>query len=176
MPRWKYRRSRRSHALVTTLAEGVKQADADLYDVQFADDVLWGNPYGGTLSGYADLNGAHRSIMAAGGAPPSRFEIVQWLTPTDGVIIAHVRRHDLSDDSGTGSLRRRFTSSSNSAANGGWPPDRTPPSPPDDRCRLGWASPAQITSGLRPTVTVMVDGLKRWLSPTATTQPQRDPA
>jgi uncharacterized protein (TIGR02246 family) len=89
-------------ALVATLSEGVKQADADVYDSQFADDVLWGNPYGGTLSGYTLLNWAHRSIMAAGGAPPSRFEIVQSMTPTDGVIVAHVRRNDLSDDSGNG--------------------------------------------------------------------------
>jgi NAD(P)H-dependent FMN reductase len=83
-------------ALVATLAEGVEQADANIYDEHFANDILWGNPYGGTLSGYTFLNGAHKAIMAAGGAPPSRFEIVQSMTPTDGVIIAHVRRHDLS--------------------------------------------------------------------------------
>ena len=84
--------------LVAGLQDGLDRASADAYDRQFASDVLWGSPYGATVSGYKALNAVHRSLMAAGVAPPSRYEIVQLMSPLPGVAIAQVRRHDLSDD------------------------------------------------------------------------------
>ncbi len=84
--------------LVAGLQNGVDRASADVYDRQFASDVLWGSPYGATLSGYEALNAAHHSLMAAGAAPPSRYQVVQLTSPLPGVAIAHVRRNDLSDD------------------------------------------------------------------------------
>ena len=86
--------------LVAGLQDGLDRGDADAYDRQFAADVLWGSPYGATVSGYAALNAAHHSLMAAGVAPPSRYEIVQLMSPRPGVAIAHVRRNDLSDGEG----------------------------------------------------------------------------
>ena len=84
--------------LVAGLQDGIERACADAYDQQFASDVLWGSPYGATVSGYKALNAAHRSLMAAGIAPPSRYQVVQLMSPVPGVAIAHVRRNDLSDD------------------------------------------------------------------------------
>ncbi len=83
---------------VAGLQDGIDGGSGDVYDRQFASDVLWGNPYGGTLSGYQPLNAAHRALMAAGVAPPSRYQVVQLLTPAPGVVIAHVRRNDLRPD------------------------------------------------------------------------------
>lgn len=83
--------------LVAGLQDGLDNAAADVYDQQFASDVLWGSPYGATLSGYEALNAAHRWLMARA-APPSRYKIVQLMSPLPGVAIAHVRRDDLSAD------------------------------------------------------------------------------
>ncbi|SHN46639.1 DUF4440 domain-containing protein [Cryptosporangium aurantiacum] len=77
--------------------------DADLYDRSFADDVLWGSPYGATLAGFASLNRIHHSLMDAArdaadpdapsrGAPPSKFEVVSVLAPAPGVAVAQIRR------------------------------------------------------------------------------------
>ena len=84
--------------LVAGLQDGLDRASADAYDRQFASDVLWGSPYGATVSGYEALNAVHRSLMAAGVAPSSRYEIVQLMSPLPGVAIAQVRRNDLRDD------------------------------------------------------------------------------
>jgi hypothetical protein len=78
--------------LVAGLQDGLDRASADAYDRQFASDVLWGSPYGATVSGYKALNAAHHSLMAAGVAPPSRYQIVQLMSPLPGVAIAHVHR------------------------------------------------------------------------------------
>jgi uncharacterized protein (TIGR02246 family) len=86
--------------LVAGLQDGLDRASADAYDRQFASDVLWGSPYGSTVCGYEALNAVHHSLMAAGVAPPSRYEIVQLMSPVPGVAIAQVRRNDLSDDTG----------------------------------------------------------------------------
>jgi uncharacterized protein (TIGR02246 family) len=88
--------------LVASLQDGVDHADADIYDARFASDVLWGSPYGATVRGYPALNAAHHWLMARGVAPPSRYEVVQLMSPAPGVAIAHVRRADLSADSGNG--------------------------------------------------------------------------
>ena len=90
--------------LVAGLQDGLDRASADAYDRQFASDVLWGSPYGATVFGYEALNAAHHSLMAAAVAPPSRYQIVQVMSPAPGVAIAHVRRNDLSDDD-----RNRFS-------------------------------------------------------------------
>jgi uncharacterized protein (TIGR02246 family) len=88
--------------LVAGLQDGLDHADADVYDRQFAADVLWGSPYGATVRGYQALNAIHHSLMAAGTAPPSRFQLVQVLSPLPGVAIAHVRRDDITARSGEG--------------------------------------------------------------------------
>jgi len=86
--------------LAAGLQDGLDRADADAYDGQFASDVLWGSPYGAALRGYAALNAIHRSLMAAGAAPPSRYQVVQLMSPQPGIAIAHVRRDDLTAGQG----------------------------------------------------------------------------
>lgn len=87
--------------LLADLQGGLDSADADRYDAPFAADVLWGSPYGATLAGIDDLLAVHRSLMAAGAAPPSRFEVVQLRAPAPGVALAHIRRQAL-DEPGEG--------------------------------------------------------------------------
>lgn len=87
--------------LVADLQAGLDGADADRYDARFAADVLWGSPYGATLTGTDDLLPVHRSLMAARSAPPSRFEVVELRAPLPGIAIAHVRRQAL-DETGEG--------------------------------------------------------------------------
>ncbi|GAA4510053.1 hypothetical protein GCM10023191_072150 [Actinoallomurus oryzae] len=83
--------------LIETLQGGGDTTDADAYDRMFADDILWGSPYGRTLAGYKQLNEIHHTLMAKRVAPPSRFEPVQILAPAPDVAIAHIRRRALQD-------------------------------------------------------------------------------
>ena len=85
---------------VAGLQEGLERADADIFDQQFASDVLWGSPYGATLRGYDVLNPIHHALQAKGTAPPSRYHVVQFTSPAPGVVIAHVRRDDLTAHDG----------------------------------------------------------------------------
>ena len=87
---------------VASIQRGFDQADADLYDETFAADVLWGSPGGATLVGYGPLNTIHHAIMAGANLPVSRYEIVQTMAPTDGVVVAQVRRSDLDAPPNTG--------------------------------------------------------------------------
>lgn len=79
-------------SFVDTLQAGLTHGDADLYDSMFAQDVLWGSPYGEVLTGHGPLNAIHRSMMAAPDGAGSRYEIVQVASPAPGVVLAHVRR------------------------------------------------------------------------------------
>ncbi|MDT3445134.1 MULTISPECIES: SgcJ/EcaC family oxidoreductase [unclassified Pseudofrankia] len=78
--------------LAADLQEGLDDADADTYDRSFAADVLWGSPYGATLTGFDTLIGVHRRLMEAGTAPPSEFQVVAVRAPAPGVAIAQIRR------------------------------------------------------------------------------------
>src|SRR5437870_4593817 len=74
------------------LQEGLDTADPDAYDRSFAADVLWGSPYGATLTSFDELIAVHRRLMSTRSAPPSRFEVVAVLAPAPGVAIAQIRR------------------------------------------------------------------------------------
>ncbi|MEV0299047.1 nuclear transport factor 2 family protein [Nocardia sp. NPDC050710] len=79
--------------MATEFAEGLQRAgDADEYDSAFAADILWGSPFGASLTGYAELNAIHHRLMAAKVAPPSRFEVVAALAPASGVVVTQIRR------------------------------------------------------------------------------------
>ncbi|GAA3381815.1 DUF4440 domain-containing protein [Cryptosporangium minutisporangium] len=91
------------------LQRGGDTFDADLYDRSFAEDVLWGSPYGATLAGFAPLNAIHHHLMESArgatdpdapprGAPPSRFEVVSVLAPAPGVAVAQIRRQAATAD------------------------------------------------------------------------------
>lgn len=81
-----------AEALASQLQAALEDSDAALYDRSFAGDILWGSPYGQTLAGIAPLSAAHQSLMAAGAAPHSRFEVVHVTSPAPDVAIAQIRR------------------------------------------------------------------------------------
>lgn len=86
--------------VASSFAEGLQQSgaagDADGYDAAFAADVMWGSPYGASVTGYSELNAIHRRLMAARVAPPSHFEVVGATSPVPGVVLAQISR--LADD------------------------------------------------------------------------------
>jgi pyridoxamine 5'-phosphate oxidase family protein len=88
--------------LIADLQAGIDTHDAEIYNRQFATDVVWGSPYGATVAGYDELHGIHTSLLARSvGGPSSRYESIQVLSPTPDVVLAHVRRVAL-DSEGPG--------------------------------------------------------------------------
>jgi uncharacterized protein (TIGR02246 family) len=86
---------------VAGLQSGIEDADAETYNAAFADDVMWGSPYGATVNGYDALHSIHRQMHKHGVAvagPRSRYETVHVMAPTPDVAIAHVRRVALNAD------------------------------------------------------------------------------
>ncbi|NKY85984.1 SgcJ/EcaC family oxidoreductase [Nocardia veterana] len=85
-----------AHRVATELATQLQRAgetgDADLYDDNFAADVLWGTPFGATVIGYDQLNSIHRRLMAGRVAPPSTFEVIAATCPAPGVVVTQIRR------------------------------------------------------------------------------------
>lgn len=87
--------------LAAQLQRGGDAMDADVYDAWFADDILWGSPFGATLAGFAGLNAIHRRMMnrpaplTPSPAPASRFEVVSVLAPGPGIVVAQIRRQAL---------------------------------------------------------------------------------
>ncbi|MFC3991169.1 DUF4440 domain-containing protein [Actinoplanes siamensis] len=90
--------------LAAQLQRGGDTLDADVYDAWFAADILWGSPYGATLTGFEGLNAIHHRLMGqsspltAPAAPASRFEVVSVLAPAPGVVVTHIRRQALVAD------------------------------------------------------------------------------
>ena len=86
-------------ALVAQLQAGIDDSDAERYNAHFADDVLWGSPYGATVTGYEALHTIHRRLFAAAVAGPrSRYEKVTVGAPAPHIAVAHVRRTALNAD------------------------------------------------------------------------------
>jgi uncharacterized protein (TIGR02246 family) len=86
---------------VAGLQAGIDSADAEVYNADFAEDVMWGSPYGATVIGYDALHSIHRgmfeSAVAVAGAS-SRYQTVHVMAPAPDVAIAHVRRAALDAD------------------------------------------------------------------------------
>jgi uncharacterized protein (TIGR02246 family) len=80
-------------ALVAELQAGWDGHDADVSNRHFADDLLWGSPFGAIIHGYEELHAIHVRLKQRGvGGPSSRYEIVKVLAPAPGVAVAQVRR------------------------------------------------------------------------------------
>ena len=84
------------------LQAAIDASDADAFNRQFADDVLWGSPFGAIVGGYDELHSIHASMFAAAGerqargdGAGSRYEIEGARLVADGVAIAYVRRFSL---------------------------------------------------------------------------------
>jgi uncharacterized protein (TIGR02246 family) len=88
--------------LVEELQAGWDQHDADVTDNHLAGDVLWGSPFGMTVTGYDDLHAIHVRLKREGaGGQRSRFEIVNILAPAPDVAVAQVRRVALDSSDGS---------------------------------------------------------------------------
>lgn len=86
---------------VAGLQAGIDSADAVTYNADFAEDVMWGSPYGATLIGYDALHPIHRQMFERGVAvagASSRYQTVNVMAPAPDVAIAHVRRAALDAD------------------------------------------------------------------------------
>jgi len=85
--------------LVAELQEGYDRQDADISNRHFAADLIWGSPFGATVTGYDDLHAIHVRLKERGvGGAGSRYEVLQVLAPAPGVAVAHVRRVALDPD------------------------------------------------------------------------------
>ncbi|MDT5148877.1 MAG: hypothetical protein QOI01_610 [Mycobacterium sp.] len=86
-------------AFVAELQAGADGRDADAFNAHFADDVLWGTPYGDTVLGYDTLHDVHRRMLPrrVGGAS-SRYETVRVGAPAPEVAVAQVRRVAMGED------------------------------------------------------------------------------
>jgi PPOX class F420-dependent enzyme/OxyR family protein/uncharacterized protein (TIGR02246 family) len=82
---------------VGELQDGLHDGDAETYNRHFADDVMWGSPFGATVDGYAALHAIHRRMHATGSRAESSYEVVRVLAPTPDVVLAQVRRAALDE-------------------------------------------------------------------------------
>jgi PPOX class F420-dependent enzyme/OxyR family protein len=82
---------------VAEMQAGLGDHDAEDYNRHFAEDVMWGSPYGATVDGYEALHGIHRRMHATADHAASRYEIVRVLVPTADVALAQVRRTALDE-------------------------------------------------------------------------------
>jgi PPOX class F420-dependent enzyme/OxyR family protein/uncharacterized protein (TIGR02246 family) len=86
-------------SLVAELQEGYDRRDADVSNRHFAADLIWGSPFGATVTGYDELHAIHERLKERGvGGPASRYEVVHTRTPAPGVALTHVRRVALDAD------------------------------------------------------------------------------
>jgi uncharacterized protein (TIGR02246 family) len=89
---------------VAGLQAAIDVWDATGFNRHFADDVLWGSPFGAVVSGYAEIHAIHSQMFAAaserqrrGEGGGSRYEIEHARLVAEGVAIAYVRRFSLAE-------------------------------------------------------------------------------
>jgi hypothetical protein len=58
---------------VAELQRGLDEDSADIYNAGFAADVVWGGPFGATVTGYDALHGISRRLMTQATAGSSRY-------------------------------------------------------------------------------------------------------
>jgi ketosteroid isomerase-like protein len=80
---------------VVGLQAAVDVWDANGFNRHFADDVLWGSPFGAVVSGYDEIHAIHSRMFAAargrqrrGEGGESRYEIEHARLVAEGVAIA----------------------------------------------------------------------------------------
>jgi uncharacterized protein (TIGR02246 family) len=91
-------------AFVAGLQAAVDARDANGFNSHFADDVLWGSPFGAIVSGYDEIHAIHSRMFAgASERQPrnedggSRYEIEHARLLAEDVAIAYVRRLSLAE-------------------------------------------------------------------------------
>ena len=81
-------------AFVRGLQEAIDTGNADQFNLQFADDVLWGSPFGAVAVGYDQIHGIHSAMFALVNhkAGASQYIVEHVRFPRPDVAIAYVRR------------------------------------------------------------------------------------
>ena len=94
---WNYEPSSRNRDEIEQLIASLASARvADEFNVDFAADVIWGNPGGGVVHGFETLHAIHERIFAGPMKDRrSRFVLVSLAFHGDDVAVAHVRREPL---------------------------------------------------------------------------------
>lgn len=92
-----------AHAVVDAFTAGLQaghdQRDADILNRQFAEDVIWGSPFGALVEGYGQLHPIHvRFRQRAAEKPRFRYQVRHVLPLSDDLIVAHIARLALADD------------------------------------------------------------------------------
>ena len=81
-------------AFVKELQSAIDTGNASHFNRHFAQDVLWGSPFGAVAVGYDQIHAIHSqmfsSVESVKGA--SRYVVEHARFPTDDVAIAYVRR------------------------------------------------------------------------------------
>jgi uncharacterized protein (TIGR02246 family) len=74
--------------------EAIDTGNAELFNQQFAEDVLWGSPFGAVAAGYDQIHAIHSrmfsSVVPVPGAAQYNIEHIRF--PSDSVAIVYVRR------------------------------------------------------------------------------------
>ena len=86
------RATRAVDAFVAGLQHALDTHDAVAYDAQFAQDVLWGGPFGAIVHGYDAVQAIHRRLQGSRTGAGSRYVVMHVSAPAPGVAVAHVRR------------------------------------------------------------------------------------
>lgn len=81
-------------AFVAELQQAIDTGDARLFNQSFAQDVLWGSPFGAVVSGYDQIHAIHTRMFArlAPVAGTWRYSVENVGFPTPDVVIAYIRR------------------------------------------------------------------------------------
>ena len=88
-----------AEAFAAGLQAGRDQRDAEILNRQFAEDVIWGSPYGALIDGYDQLHPIHVGFQQrAGDSPAVRYQVRHVLALADDVIVAHIARLVLDGD------------------------------------------------------------------------------
>jgi hypothetical protein len=88
-----------AEAFADGLQRGHDRADAGILNRQFAQDIVWGSPYGALVHGYDELHAIHaRFQQHQDDAPAIRYEVRNVLALNADVVVAHIARRVLDDE------------------------------------------------------------------------------
>ena len=116
-PEWLQEARDAVDGFVAGLQAGIDSADAQTYNADFAEDVIWGSPYGATVTGYDALHSIHRG-MSCGLPPVLEHDASKLITTAAAATVAAPRGQRRGDESG-GTL-------STTGSTAGSPSNRTP--------------------------------------------------
>ena len=81
-------------AFVRNLQVAIDTGNAERFNLHFAEDILWGSPFGAVAVGYSQLHSIHARMFASVTPSPgaSRYSVEHVSFPTEDVAVAYIRR------------------------------------------------------------------------------------